>query len=70
MGTFIFLIGLLVYFLLINRLLGFLSSSKGNKVRGILSDTNTNGGNIINFLLLLSISTVLSFITYFFIWMN
>ena len=67
MGTIIFLIGLLVYFLLINRLLGFLVSSKGKRVRGILNDTNTNGGNIINFLLLLSISSVLSVITYFFI---
>ena len=67
MGTIIFLIGLLVYFLLINRLLGFLVSSKENRVRGILNDTNTNGGNIINFLLLLSISSVLSVITYFFI---
>ena len=71
MENVIFIALLIFYFYLINRILGFLFSSKSEKHKGVFGDTDmSNLGKIGWFLVLLVSSFFCSFVTYFYLWVK
>lgn len=66
----IFIAIMIFYFLIVNRILGLLQSTKSDRYKSVFREDDTNFERIKNFLTLLIISSILAIVTYFFVWVK